>query len=93
MAPLEVVTNQPLQLKAGQQVVFNLASHAWYVCCCLFPAGPVAAAYKAIDQLYDLDHVPELTEYTVNSLTEGIEALVTTRLVPASSWPPGKQRA
>lgn len=41
--------------------------------------GPVAAAYKAIDQLYDLAHVPELCEYTVNSLTEGIEALVTTR--------------
>lgn len=48
-------------------------------CSCAFAAGPVAAAYKAIDQLYDLDHVPELTEYTVNSLTEGIEALVTTR--------------
>jgi hypothetical protein len=54
-------------------------------CACLYPAGvspgPVAAAYKAIDQLYDLAHVPELTEYTVNSLTEGIEALVTTRWV------------
>lgn len=43
--------------------------------------GPVAAAYKAIDSLYELDHVPELSEYTVNSLTEGIEALVTTRVI------------
>jgi len=59
----------------------SLLSSSSFVCTvsvlCL--SGPVAAAYKAIDALVNLPHVPELREYTVNSLTEGIEALVTTR--------------
>lgn len=37
------------------------------------------AAYKAIDSLVRVD--AELTDYTVSSVTEGIEALATTRVV------------
>lgn len=41
--------------------------------------GPVDAAYKAIDTLVMVE--AELTDYTVNSVTEGIEALATTRVI------------
>lgn len=54
-------------------------------------AGPVAAAYKAVDAVLGLDPVPELLEYTVNSLTEGIEALVTTRVVIKPVAPAGEE--
>jgi hypothetical protein len=40
--------------------------------------GPVDAAYKAIDNLVQV--AAELTDYTVNSVTEGIEALAHTRV-------------
>lgn len=40
--------------------------------------GPVDAAYKAIDSLVQVD--ADLTDYTVNSVTEGIEALANTRV-------------
>jgi hypothetical protein len=43
------------------------------------PAGPVDAAYKAIDSLIKVP--AELTDYSVNSVTEGIEALATTRVI------------
>jgi len=39
--------------------------------------GPVDAAYKAIDSLVRVD--TELLDYTVSSVTEGINALATTR--------------
>ncbi|MEW5308007.1 MAG: hypothetical protein WDW36_010370 [Sanguina aurantia] len=41
--------------------------------------GPVDAAYKAVDSLVRVD--AELTDYSVNSVTEGIEALATTRVI------------
>jgi hypothetical protein len=41
-------------------------------------AGPVDAAYKAIDGLVRVD--AELVDYSVNSVTEGIQALATTRV-------------
>lgn len=41
--------------------------------------GPVDAAYKAIDELVRVDC--ELVDYSVNSVSEGIEALATTRVV------------
>lgn len=37
------------------------------------------AAYKAIDSLVRVE--AELTDYSVNSVTEGIEALATTRVL------------
>lgn len=40
--------------------------------------GPVDAAYKAIDGLVRVD--AELVDYSVNSVTEGIQALATTRV-------------
>ncbi|KAI8468616.1 MAG: 2-isopropylmalate synthase [Monoraphidium minutum] len=40
--------------------------------------GPVDAAYKAIDSLVRVD--AELLDYTVSSVTEGINALATTRV-------------
>eukprot|EP00775_Hariotina_reticulata_P011414 gene11414-11561_t len=40
--------------------------------------GPVDAAYKAIDGLVRVD--TELVDYSVNSVTEGIQALATTRV-------------
>lgn len=43
-----------------------------------FP-GPVDAAYKAIDSLVRVD--VELVDYSVNSVSEGIEALATTRVI------------
>lgn len=46
--------------------------------CCLTAAGPVDAAYKAIDGLVRVD--AELVDYSVNSVTEGIQALATTRV-------------
>lgn len=41
-------------------------------------SGPVDAAYKAIDGLVRVD--AELVDYSVNSVTEGIQALATTRV-------------
>ncbi|KAK9818017.1 hypothetical protein WJX72_005722 [[Myrmecia] bisecta] len=41
--------------------------------------GPVDAAYKAVDSLVRVQ--VKLVDYTVNSVTEGIEALATTRVV------------
>ncbi|GAB4814561.1 hypothetical protein N2152v2_001607 [Parachlorella kessleri] len=41
--------------------------------------GPVDAAYKAIDQLVRVQAA--LVDYSVNNVTEGIEALATTRVV------------
>ncbi|PSC68493.1 2-isopropylmalate synthase isoform B [Micractinium conductrix] len=41
--------------------------------------GPVDAAYKAIDSLVRVQ--AELVDYSVNSVTEGIEALANTRVV------------
>lgn len=41
--------------------------------------GPVDAAYKAIDSLVRVE--VELLDYSVNSVTEGIEALASTRVV------------
>lgn len=41
--------------------------------------GPVDAAYKAIDSLVRVQN--ELLDYSVNSVTEGIEALATCRVV------------
>lgn len=41
--------------------------------------GPVDAAYKAIDSLVRVD--VELVDYSVNSVSEGIEALATTRVI------------
>lgn len=46
--------------------------------CLLVAAGPVDAAYKAIDGLVRVD--AELVDYSVNSVTEGIQALATTRV-------------
>lgn len=48
--------------------------------------GPVDAAYKAIDSLVRVD--TELLDYTVSSVTEGINALATTRV---TIRPAGKQ--
>lgn len=42
-------------------------------------SGPVDAAYKAIDALVRVQ--AELVDYSVNSVTEGIEALANTRVV------------
>lgn len=42
-------------------------------------AGPVDAAYKAVDSLVRVE--AQLTDYSVNSVTEGIEALATTRVI------------
>jgi 2-isopropylmalate synthase len=42
-------------------------------------AGPVDAAYKAIDSLVRVD--ADLIDYSINSVTEGIEALATTRVI------------
>ncbi|KAI3429866.1 hypothetical protein D9Q98_010177 [Chlorella vulgaris] len=42
-------------------------------------SGPVDAAYKAIDSLVRVQ--AELVDYSVNSVTEGIEALANTRVV------------
>ncbi|KAL4429865.1 hypothetical protein ABPG77_010982 [Micractinium sp. CCAP 211/92] len=42
-------------------------------------SGPVDAAYKAIDALVRVQ--AELADYSVNSVTEGIEALANTRVV------------
>jgi 2-isopropylmalate synthase len=39
----------------------------------------VDAAYKAVDSLVMVE--AELTDYGVNSVTEGIEALATTRVI------------
>lgn len=41
--------------------------------------GPVDAAYKAVDSLIKVP--AELTDYSVSSVTEGIEALATTRVI------------
>jgi len=41
--------------------------------------GPVDAAYKAIDSLVRVD--AQLLDYSVSSVTEGIEALATTRVI------------
>ncbi len=49
------------------------------MCVCVCLTGPVDAAYKAIDTLVMVE--AELTDYTVNSVTEGIEALATTRVI------------
>ena len=45
-------------------------------CAC---AGPVDAAYKAVDSLVRVD--ASLVDYGVNSVTEGIEALAHTRVI------------
>lgn len=51
--------------------------------CTLLPAhcyaGPVDAAYKAVDSLIKVP--AQLTDYSVSSVTEGIEALATTRVI------------
>ena len=41
--------------------------------------GPVDAVYKAIDQIIGVD--VELNDYALNSVTDGIQALATTRVV------------
>ncbi|KAJ9505503.1 hypothetical protein QJQ45_023787, partial [Haematococcus lacustris] len=50
--------------------------------------GPVDAAYKAVDSLVRVE--AELTDYSMNSVNEGIEALATTRVIIA---PAGKLTA
>lgn len=42
-------------------------------------AGPVDAAYKAVDALVGVE--VNLDDYSVNSVTDGIEALAVTRCV------------
>ncbi len=42
-------------------------------------AGPVDAAYKAVDALVRVN--AQLLDYSVNSVSQGIEALATTRVV------------
>lgn len=42
------------------------------------PTGPVAAAYKAIEDLVHANTT--LVEYSVQSITEGIDAMVTTHV-------------
>ncbi len=51
---------------------------------CAWGAGPIDAAYKAIDEIVRLDN--DLTEFSVNSVTRGIDALgeVTVRVKAAN---------
>ncbi|XP_078175927.1 2-isopropylmalate synthase A-like [Carex rostrata] len=46
---------------------------------CSVGTGPVDAAYKAIDSIIQVPTV--LTEYSMNSVTQGIDAIATTRVV------------
>lgn len=50
--------------------------------------GPVDAAYKAVDSVVAVP--AELTDYSITSVTEGIEALAATRVRP--SLPRAKRR-
>jgi 2-isopropylmalate synthase len=67
--------------KAPATATVGLKSAAGTVTCQAAGSGPVDAAYKAIDSLVQAP--AELLEYTVHSVTEGIDALgqVSVRLV------------
>jgi 2-isopropylmalate synthase len=48
--------------------------------------GPVDAAYKAVDSVIDVD--AELVDYTVTSVTAGIDSVATTRVRPCGHLSP-----